>query len=178
MKNGGYKDLPPDVVRYVEINYPHNTHARIRDYLDDLGTPRVQRSVLYLANGSMSMFEHYAAEAVTDTREVIVEAEYETRISETPIPMRDMSKPFNHQDNLGKAMRKGPKRAAPKQITHHTELINERFMLGEARYVVMRKQPSASHVYLRRYKGTQTKVVRLPKIFVMEQVAETIELAS
>ena len=171
-------DLPPDVVRYVEINYPQNSHARIRDYLDDLGTPRVQRSVLYLANGSMSMFEHYASEAVTDTREVIVEAEYETRISETPIPMRDMSKPFHHEDNLGKGMRKGPKRVGPKRVTHHQELINERFELGETRYVVMREQPSAAHVYLRRYKGTESKVVRLPKIFVMEQLAETIEIAS
>lgn len=171
-------DLPPDVVRYVETNYPDNSQVRIRDYLDDLGTPRVQRSVLYLANGSVSLLEHYANEALADTREVLLAAEYETRVSETPIPMRDMSKPFHHEDNLGSNYRKAPKRAGPKPVTYHLELINERFELGETRYVVMRKQPSATHVYLRRYRNNQSKVVRLPKIFVMEQLAESIELAS
>ena len=171
-------DLPPDVVRYVEMNYPHNAQMKVRDYLDDLGTPRVQRSVLYLGNGSVSLFEHYANEARSDAREVLLAAEYETQISETPIPMRDMSKPFHHAENLGALSRKLPKRSGPKQVTYHAELINQRFELGKVRYVVMRKQPSATHVYLRRYKDNTSKVVRLPKMFVLEQFAESIELAS
>lgn len=171
-------DLPPDVVRYVEINYPHSSQSRIRDYLDDLGTPRLQRAVLYLGNGSFSMFEHYAAAAASDIREIVVAAEYETQISEMPIPIRDMSKPFHHEDNLGTAMRRGPRQMGSCHSRYHEELMGERFELGEARYVVMWEQPSASHVYLRRFKDNRSRVVQLPRVFVIEQLAEAVEMTA
>lgn len=170
-------DLPEDVARHIARSFNNDDQEKVGALLDGITTPRVQRCVLYLANGSLSMLKHYADAARDDIREIVLAAEYETELSETPIMQRDMSQPFDHPDNLGGAG--APRKVSvPKRQVHHADLVGERFKLGEVRYVVIREQPSVSHVYLRRYEELNSKVVKLPLMFVMEQLAEVIDMAS
>lgn len=170
-------DLPEDVVRHIAHSFKESDQIKAKAHLCEITTPRVLRCVLYLANGSLSLLKHYADEARADIREIVLAAEYETELSETPILQRDMSQPFDHPDNLGTIM-PAKKAKAPMRQVHHSELIGERFKLGDKRYVVMREQPSPTHVYLRRYEELNSKVVKLPVMFVMEQLAEVIDMAS
>ncbi|NKB98739.1 MAG: hypothetical protein GKR90_09645 [Pseudomonadales bacterium] len=169
-------DLPDDVARYIERSFTIEGCRQVAACLEKIYTPRVLRSVLYLADGSVSMLKHYAARAQSDIREIVLAAEYETGISATPMRLRDMSLPFGHEQNLGPNwQRRGPAKA-PRKVLFHEELIGERFKLGDVRYVVLKEQTSASHVFLRRYAELNSRVVKLPLIFVLEQLAETIEM--
>jgi hypothetical protein len=74
---GDYMDFPPDIVRFVELRFGQSGTQEILNLVVDgeLCTPRVARSVLFLANGSMSMLRHLITRAEEDVREILVEAE-------------------------------------------------------------------------------------------------------
>jgi hypothetical protein len=169
-------DLPEDVVRYIERSFGSEGARQIEACLEGIYTPRIVRSVLYLADGRVSMLKHYAAEARTDIREIVLTAEYEMDVSATPMHLRDMSLPFEHVGNLGPNWQDRGFAKAPRKVVYHGELIGERFELGDARYVIAKEQVSATHVRLHRYAETNSRMVKLPLMFVLEQLAESIEM--
>lgn len=151
-----------------------------------LRTPRVTRAVLFLSNGSLSLLRHYARACSIDVASVLVHAEYVAGVSEMPMQVRDMSLPFWHERNLDpNASRSLLVRArlagcSPKgdvvAASHHAHLVNRRFTLGRVSYLVASQQPSGRRVRCFRKERTMVTLVELPLAFVLEQVAERIEI--
>jgi hypothetical protein len=152
-------------------------------------TPRITRAVLFLSNGSLSFLRHYARASVLDVRSVIVEAEYVAGVSEMPMQVRDMSLPLWHKRNRASETSEvdSPAPAAPQRAdrvrydpdgptNHHSHLGGRRFQLGRIQYLVATRQANRRRVRCFRKEGTVATLVELPLAFVMEQVAERIEI--
>ena len=177
-------DFPPDIVRFVELRFDQYGTQDVLDLVVDseLCTPRVARSVLFLANGSNSMLRHFITRAKADVREILVEAEYVTEISEEPMWVRDMSLPFDHDDNLGKHLfpdlqigASGERRLPEAQEHRATLFASRSFALGEVTYTVLPRQLNVDVVLCRRQAEQETSIVQLPWTFVADQFAEYIE---
>jgi len=177
-------DFPPDIVRFVELRFGQSGTQEILNLVVDgeLCTPRVARSVLFLANGSMSMLRHLITRAEEDVREILVEAEYVTEISEEPMWLRDMSLPFDHDNNLGEHLfldlqiGGSVERRLPEAQEQRTTLFASRsFALGEVIYTVLPRQLHVDVVLCRRHAARETSIVQLPWTFVADQFAEYIE---
>ncbi len=153
-------------------------------------TKRVIRAVLFLSNGSLSFLRHYARASVLDVRSVLVEAEYMAGVSEMPMQVRDMSLPLWHPRNrvpdsleAAAADRQTAASSADRvryddarPANHHSHLGGRRFQLGRIQYLVAAKQANRRSVRCFRKEGTVASLVELPLAFVMEQVAERIEI--
>ena len=184
-------DFLPDIEQFVRSRFNAEHHPQVTELLrcPAVSTPRVMRSVLYLANGSITMLQHYVKEAEKDVRMIVVEAEYVTEVSAEPLYMRDMSLPFMESGNLGpkacgqRAVRKTPTcttgptaRADSQGAAHHEEIWGRVFHLGDVEYTVLEDQPSRAYVNCQRSLGGHSSKVRLPLLFVFEQLAETVEI--
>lgn len=186
--------LPVDVVQFVERRFADYHAAEILSILDNpvLATPRVMRAVLFLADGSMSLLKHYVAECEHHVNDVLMHAEYVVGVAREPMAVRDMSLPYSHEDNLGPSWmwaksldgidhpRRAPRRSLRDEtLNHHAHLANQRFVLGQATYLVALTQPSARFVRCYRREGNVSQVVKLPLVFVLERLAaEHIEIAA
>jgi hypothetical protein len=123
---------------------------------------------------------------VLDVRSVLVRAEYVAGGMEMPMQVRDMSLPFWHQRNLASdesfegaehsAGGETTKRGADRNGRHHAYLLNRCFKLGKVDYLVASRQPSSNRVRCYRKARTVVTMVELPLAFVLEQLAERIEI--
>ncbi len=59
---------------------------------------------------------------------------------------------------------------------HHDYLVGQRFVLGQAEYVVSAEQTHRTCVRCYRKSGNVVTIVHLPLVFVMEQLSEHIDL--
>jgi len=182
-------ELPLDVRHYIEQRFSQRDHERVFTLLDQehLRTPRVIRSVLYLANGSVALLKHHIDVCRNDLAAILMHAEYVVGVSKEPLPVRDMSFPYGDERNVGDSLadhlhassRPPP---APSGRRHsvrryHQQLVNETFYLGDVRYVISSIQTHPNEVRCYRFHGLNSRIAQLPLVFVMEQLAETVELA-
>jgi hypothetical protein len=70
----------------------------------------------------------------------------------------------------------GPKRVATPPGPHHRHIINRSFKLGNATYLIASSQPRALQVNCHRRQDNVLGLVRLPLVFVLEQLAEAVEM--
>lgn len=179
--------LPADVVRFVERRFPSIHLVTIYELLssDAVRTPRVMRSVLYLSNGSLSLLKHFVGRCSRDLAEVLMHAEYVVGVAEEPMAVRDMSMPFHHEANLGPdwemqdgdlALRRPRRAQRLAERNHHAQLVSMRFVLGDAVYLVAQSQPHRRVVRCYRKEDNVSRVVKLPLVFVLERLAEHIEI--
>ncbi len=180
-------DFSSDIAQFVRLRFGSGNYEHVKKLLSQpaVSTPRVMRSVLFLSNGSLSMLKHYICEAEKDVRAVLVDAEYASGISEEPLYLRDMCAPFSDEKNLGaKSCDRHPtnqKRpdtgsSAHQKSPHHKNICGSVFYLGKAQYSILEHQPTRAYVYCERLTAQSTTVVRLPLIFVLEQLAESVEI--
>lgn len=184
--------IPIDVVQFIERRFAHNHAPAIFELLkgEVVSTPRVMRAVLYLADGSMSMLKHYVAECTEHLGDVLMRAEYVVGVAEQPMAARDMSRPFSADENLGPHWQQSkfaadagsPRRGARRSIksdafNYHGYLASRRFALGDATYLVALAQPQPNSVRCYRKQGKVSRVVKLPLVFVLERLAEHIDIA-
>lgn len=71
--------------------------ARIPPGLPNGTRPRHLRCILYLARGDRQRLEHYIELCLQDTRDVMLNAEYETE-GEDLVRKRDFSQPFDKSE--------------------------------------------------------------------------------
>jgi hypothetical protein len=177
-----------DIRWFIDQYFNKNDLQAVFDVLEAgvFRSPRVARAVLFLSNGSLSLLRHYARAAVLDVRSVLLHAEHVAGDVEMPMQVRDMSLPFWHKRNLASDRPfEGPERLAASETTtkdverrasHHAYVVNRCFKLGKVDYLVANKQPSSGGVRcFRKARGVVT-LVELPLPFVLEQLAERIEI--
>jgi hypothetical protein len=179
--------LPDDVMYYISQRFADRDQQCVFGLLDQnhLSTPRIMRSVLFLANGSLSLLKHNIEVCRTDLREILTNAEYVIGIAERPMPIRDMSLPFTDERNLAQeiptiAVVKEAKRLAPKRASrakYHQHLVGESFHLGQVQYTVAASQTRPEQIKCYRLDGRRHRIAYLPLVFVLEQLAEHVELA-
>jgi hypothetical protein len=183
-------DLPDDAVEFIDRHFHVNDVPVAKAILDasGLSTPRIVRAVLLLSNGSLTLLRHYVGAAQQDVRDVLLNAEYVIGVSQMPMPVRDLTLPFwDDRNRPGASARpvaapthtelprhRGP---APRPCSRmHQCLLSRSFCLGQAVYTVANEQPCRDRVRCLRRVGSFVRVVSLPLVFVLEQLAERIEL--
>ncbi len=182
-------DFLIDIEQFVRLRFGSANYEHVKKLLSQpaVSTPRVMRSVLFLSDGSMSMLKHYISEAEKDVRLVLVDAEYASGISEEPLYLRDMCAPFSDEKNLGakscgrhttNQKRFDTQASAHQKGTHHKNISGSVFYLGEAQYSIVENQSTRAYVNCKRRTAQSTTVVRLPLIFVLEQLAESVEITA
>jgi hypothetical protein len=172
---------------YIEHRFAKRDRPAVFALLDHehLRTPRVMRAVLFLANGSLSLLKHNVDVCRRDLATILTNAEFIVGVADKPMPIRDMSLPFNHEGNLGKDLMSpivtkealgaaAVKTAPPSQ--YHQQLVRATFTLGNASYVVASRQRQPDKVRCYRLHGKSTRIVCLPLVFVLEQLAEHVEI--
>jgi len=180
-------ELPRDVMLYIEHRFAVEDQSQAIALLDQdhLRTARVLRSVLFLANGSLRLLEHNIDVCRNDLTAILTNAEYIVGAADKPVPIRDMSVPFTDERNLGADFRTLPAaaasrhrqpRKAPARKRYHQQIQRATFKLGFVRYVVAASQHHPDRVKCYRFAGTQNRVSYLPLVFVLEQLAEHVEL--
>jgi hypothetical protein len=96
-------EIPDDIRQRVVDDFGQERADEIYDYLLDRipnglinGTrPRHLRCILYLAKGDKERLDRYIEMCLSDTRDVMVAAEYEAASSVPLIRKRDFGKPFD-----------------------------------------------------------------------------------
>jgi len=184
--------LPADVLQFIERRFAQDNRQMVHEALETtaVSTPRVARAVLYLSNGSLSRLKHHVEDCEVDVRGILTSAEYEHDATNGLVPVRDMSLPFPDERNLGPDYLKrnvvvvshhaSPVRQQPTRLTtrsnYHSYLVQQEFALGQAMYLVRRTQMHPDRVSCYRKIGTVVRLVNLPLLFVLEQLAERIDL--
>jgi len=184
--------LPDDVLQFVERRFAQDNRQAVYGALETarVSTPRVMRAVLYLSDGSLSLLRHYVEQCGADVRGILTSAEYVDDASQGPVRVRDMSLPFPDERNLGADYLKRNvvvvrRHAAPARqqqtcptarSNYHSYLVRRSFTLGQAMYLVRRTQMHPDRVSCYRKSGTVVRLVTLPLFFVLEQLAECIDL--
>ncbi len=186
---------PDDVVSFIEHNFNGADVPAVYRLLESefLQTPRVIRSVLYLSTGSLSLLKHYIEVCRIDEREVISRAEYVLGVSDRPMLLRRMNEPFDVEVSAFVARAKarssaptpvvaavpsaaGPKRVVGEPGPHHRHLIGRSFTLGQVTYMIASAQPHQHRVNCHRKQSNVISRVTLPLVFVLEQMAEPVEI--
>ena len=190
------RPLKPDIEDFIRHRFALNDIHQVAEILSDpaLTSTRVQRAVLYLSDGSLSMLKHFAESARADVRDVLVAAEYALGTDDRPIPVRSMSDPFPELPRLAftvvsndpsdepvgpaPSRRFGPMRVDQRtqQGRFHGHLANSTFRLGKVVYVVTAEQFDPRLVRCYRQVGNVVSIVLLPLVFVLEQLSEAIEM--
>ena len=178
--------FPIDVVEFVEARFAPRDFAGVFKVLaaEAFSTPKVMRAALFLADGDLALLKHYARSCATDPADVLVRAEFVIGATEQPLCAADFSElyvPGQVPAKLAADLEKPLPMAAtrkPEQAENHAHLRNKEFELGSATYVVAPHQPHAQYVHCYRKQGENARIVRLPYVFVMERLAERIELKS
>ena len=116
-------DFPADIVRFIEQRFSRPQIAKVYALLKSKGLdkPSVTRAVLYLSNGSFARLELLADKAKENAKDLLLQAEYETDFSHTPMRLHDMAKPFDDEENLGpdcfQMDAAKPRESAPRRLT-------------------------------------------------------------
>ena len=175
--------FPIDVVEFVEARFAPRDFAGVFKVLaaEAFSTPKVMRAALFLADGDLALLKHYARSCATDPADVLVRAEFVIGATDQPLCAADFSELFVP----GQAPAADPEKPMPvaasrkpEHAENHAHLRNKEFELGSATYVVAPDQPHAQYVHCYRKEGKNSRIVRLPYVFVMERLAERIELKS
>jgi hypothetical protein len=95
--------LPEDILARVREDFGPERADEVYRYLLDRvpdglpnGTrPRHLRCILYLAQGDRALLDRYIELCLQDTRDVMLQAEYETRRGSDLRRVRDFAKPFD-----------------------------------------------------------------------------------
>ena len=98
--------LPDDIRHRVLEDFGSDRADEIYEYLLDRipdglpnGTrPRHLRCILYLANGDQALLDRYIELCLQDTRDVMLQAEYDTRRGWNLVRVRDFAKPFGQSE--------------------------------------------------------------------------------
>lgn len=182
--------LPDDVLLFVKERFSPPDHHTVFGVLEAaaVATPRVMRAVLFLADGDLSRLNQYVEECEADVRRILTSAEYVLDADDRPVRVRDLSLPFADDSNVGAGSFDGtfavvapppgnPRPvAARKSRNFHSHLVHQSFKLGEVTYLIASAQPHRNHVSCYRKSGTVVRLVKLPLLFVLEQLAERIDL--
>ena len=75
---------------------------RIPDGLPNGTRPRHLRCILYLAKGDRTLLDRYIEMCLQDTRDVMINAEYETDSNARFVRVRDFGKPFDRSHIQGR----------------------------------------------------------------------------
>ncbi len=181
--------LPEDVLLFVKQRFARPIWQPVCSLLEApaVATPRVLRSVLFLADGSLDRLKQYVSDCEADVRGILTSAEYVSDEAGKLIRVRDMSMPFTDEGGVGKLdahlvvippIAAGPRQRAvcSKRANHHSYLVHRSFKLGQVTYLIASAQPRRDYVSCYRKSGTVVRLVKLPLMFVLEQLAERIEL--
>ena len=88
-------EIPDDVRARLLQEYPGETHFEATRLVDALRcSPRVLRSIVFLAGGDFLSLERFARSAELDWRDVVFWAEYEDHDAEQPRRVRSMDDPL------------------------------------------------------------------------------------
>ena len=87
-------ELANDIYRYLL--------DRIPDGLPNGTRPRHLRCILYLAKGDRTLLDRYIEMCLQDTRDVMLNAEYETDSNVRFVRVRDFGKPFDRSHIQGR----------------------------------------------------------------------------
>jgi hypothetical protein len=88
-------EIPEDVRARLLREYPGETSFEATRLVEALNaTPRVLRSVVFLAAGDYEQLERFARRAELDWRDVVFWAEYEDHDAEQPRRVRSMEEPL------------------------------------------------------------------------------------
>jgi hypothetical protein len=87
-------ELADDVYRYLL--------DRIPDGLPNGTRPRHLRCILYMAKGDRTLLDRYIEMCLQDTRDVMLNAEYETDSNARLVRVRDFGKPFDGSQIKGR----------------------------------------------------------------------------
>jgi len=175
-------EFPIDVVEFVEARFsPRDFDAVFRVLKSDLlRRPHLMRASLFLADGDLSLLRHYVKRCKLEPTDVLARAEFVIGATSRPLCAADFSELFLPGRASGRtgANPAQPKRAAKggSSDDHHDHLKGMDFDLGSITYAVAERQPHAQCVYCYRKEGTNSRLVRLPYVFVMDRLAERIEL--
>jgi hypothetical protein len=182
-------DLEGDIGWFIDRHFHKKDLQAVFDVLEAgvFRTPRVTRSVLFLSNGSLSLLRHYARASVLDVRSVLAHAEHVAGDVEMPMQVRDMSLPLWHERNLasdgsfegrseGSTAGETTTKGADRSARHHAYVVNRWFKLGKVDYLVASRQPNSRRVRCFRKARSVVTLVELPLAFVLEQLAERIEI--
>jgi hypothetical protein len=89
-------EIPDDVRARLRREYPGETHFEATRLVEALAvSPRVLRSVVFLAAGDYEQLERFARRAELDWRDVVFWAEYEDHDAEEPRRVRSMDEPLS-----------------------------------------------------------------------------------
>jgi hypothetical protein len=96
-------DLPGDIRRRVVEDFGPDCAdevcldllGRIPDGLANGTRPRHLRCILHLAKGDRALLDHYIELCLQDTRDVMLQAEYETDPASGLVRLRDFGEPFD-----------------------------------------------------------------------------------
>jgi hypothetical protein len=102
-REANLRKFSDDIIRFVHRHFDRQVIQRVYDELDhgSLHTPREVRAVLYLSGGSFALLKHYIDMAEKDVPQVLTWAECVVGVAPEPMVVRDMSKPFTDDRNLG-----------------------------------------------------------------------------
>ena len=182
-------DVSEDIRCFIHQHFNPGDLCSVYEVLRSppLCTPRVARAALYLSNGSLSLLRHYASRCADDVGSVLIDAEYLAGVSEMPMRIRDMSRPFGNDqreldsgagitERLRLATRRAKARRSELVENNHRHLANRTFTLGKIEYFITTRQPSRTRVRCMRKEHNAISLVELPLMFVLDQLAERIEI--
>lgn len=89
-KSRSLENYPRDIVNRVIEEYPADVLCQIHLWFEDLGSDRLVRCALFLAEGSLQKLKEAVSLGRTDYRDLIVAAEYDRDDNH----VRDFSQPF------------------------------------------------------------------------------------
>lgn len=103
-------DVPDDIRQRVRTDFGaehateiyHYLLSRIPAGLPNGTRPRHLRCILYLANGNRTLLDEYITLCLQDTRDVMLQAEYETGPRDEFVRVRDFGKPFDRSRLRGR----------------------------------------------------------------------------
>ena len=88
-------EIPADVRARLLREYPGETHFEAIRLVESLEcSPRVLRSIVYLAAGDFDQLARFARASEIDWRDVVFWAEYEDHLAEEPRRVRSMEEPL------------------------------------------------------------------------------------
>jgi len=89
-KSRSLENYPRDIVDRLLEEYPADAIGQVHLWFEDLGSDRLVRCALFLAQGSLQRMEEAISLGKTDYRDLIVAAEYDRDDNQ----LRDFNQPF------------------------------------------------------------------------------------
>jgi hypothetical protein len=92
-KSRSLENYPRDIVDRVIEEYPADAIGQVHLWFEDLGSDRLVRCALFLAQGSLQKLEEAVSLGRADYRDLIVAAEYDRADNQ----LRDFNQPFRKE---------------------------------------------------------------------------------